>query len=79
MTANLKFRSPSNVRLPDSSLGSLWLSDLNDQVLSRCRDNLNLPCSGCSLYNPMGQPHRLILLIIQRHIILTSGFELYQA
>ena len=24
---------------------SVWLTDVNDVVLSRCRDNLNLPCS----------------------------------
>ncbi|KAF8808016.1 hypothetical protein BYT27DRAFT_7190107 [Phlegmacium glaucopus] len=39
------FRSLSNVRLPDLSPGSLWLSDLNDEVLNRCRDNLYLPCN----------------------------------
>jgi protein-lysine N-methyltransferase EEF2KMT len=35
----------ANARLTISSPGSLWLTDLNDEVLSRCRDNLNLPCS----------------------------------
>ena len=24
---------------------SIWLTDVNSVVLSRCRDNLNLPCS----------------------------------
>lgn len=24
---------------------SIWLTDVNDVVLSRCRENLNLPCS----------------------------------
>ena len=24
---------------------SIWLTDVNNIVLSRCRDNLNLPCS----------------------------------
>jgi hypothetical protein len=24
---------------------SIWLTDVNNVVLSRCRDNLNLPCS----------------------------------
>jgi hypothetical protein len=38
----------SNIRLTDLSPGSLWLTDLNDEVLSRCRDNLNLACSECS-------------------------------
>ena len=35
----------ANAQLPDLSPGSLWLTDLNDEVLSRCRDNINLPCS----------------------------------
>jgi hypothetical protein len=25
--------------------GSLWLTDINDKVLERCRENLRLPCS----------------------------------
>lgn len=25
--------------------GTLWLSDINDSVLARCRDNTRLPCS----------------------------------
>lgn len=49
----------SNVRLPDLSPGSLWLSDLNDAVLNRCRDNLNLPCSEYSLYTVIY--HQLIV------------------
>lgn len=28
-----------------NSESSVWLTDVNDAVLSRCRDNLNLPCS----------------------------------
>jgi len=27
------------------SPGSLWLTDVNEEVLTRCRDNLNLPCN----------------------------------
>jgi len=34
--------------LTDLSPGSLWLTDLNDEVLSRCRDNLNLSCNASS-------------------------------
>ena len=29
------------------SQSSVWLTDVNDVVLSRCRENLNLPCSAC--------------------------------
>jgi protein-lysine N-methyltransferase EEF2KMT len=25
--------------------GPIWLTDVNDMVLSRCRDNVQLPCS----------------------------------
>lgn len=53
-TAN--FCSLSNSRLTDLSPGSLWLTDLNDEVLTRCHDNLNLPCSEHSLHNLIGQP-----------------------
>lgn len=28
-----------------TSESSVWLTDVNDIVLSRCRENLNLPCS----------------------------------
>lgn len=28
-----------------SSGSSLWITDINDDVLARCRDNINLPCS----------------------------------
>jgi len=35
----------ANVRLTNLSSGSLWLTDVNDEVLTRCRDNLNLPCN----------------------------------
>ncbi|KAF8973487.1 hypothetical protein BDZ97DRAFT_1911974 [Flammula alnicola] len=33
--------------LPASSEtgASLWLTDINDEVLARCRDNVNLPCN----------------------------------
>ena len=29
----------------ESSESPIWLTDVNNVVLSRCRDNLNLPCS----------------------------------
>lgn len=29
----------------ENSEPSVWLTDMNDVVLSRCRGNLNLPCS----------------------------------
>jgi len=28
-----------------SQSGSLWLTDVSDEVLQRCRENLSLPCS----------------------------------
>lgn len=28
---------------------SLWMTDVDEQVLSRCRDNVNLPCSTLAL------------------------------
>ena len=28
-----------------SSGSSLWITDINDDVLARCCDNINLPCS----------------------------------
>lgn len=31
----------------DKKRCGLWLSDLNDEVLSRCNDNIHLPCSAC--------------------------------
>lgn len=36
--------------------GAIWLTDVNDMVLSRCRDNVQLPCSkslpDISLFKP---------------------------
>ena len=73
----LKTTNLSNNRLTDLSPGSLWLTDLNDEVLSRCRDNLNLPCSECSHTST----HRLNFkfFIMQRRIFISFGFELSQA
>lgn len=34
-----------NAREQGNSQSSIWLTDVNDVVLSRCRENLNLPCS----------------------------------
>jgi len=31
-----------------SDPGTLWMSDVNDAVLSRCRDNIRLPCNSSS-------------------------------
>ncbi|KAF8204421.1 hypothetical protein K438DRAFT_1716134 [Mycena galopus ATCC 62051] len=31
-----------------SDPGTLWMSDVNDTVLSRCRDNIHLPCNSSS-------------------------------
>ncbi|PPQ64306.1 hypothetical protein CVT26_002189 [Gymnopilus dilepis] len=31
-------------------IGSLWLTDVNDEVLARCRDNIRLPCNLSSLH-----------------------------
>lgn len=39
--AALQLNTP-NQESPESSI---WLTDVNSIVLSRCRDNLNLPCS----------------------------------
>ncbi|KAJ7076387.1 hypothetical protein B0H15DRAFT_864379 [Mycena belliarum] len=33
-----------------SSTGALWLSDINDTVLARCRDNLRLTCNSSSAH-----------------------------
>lgn len=30
---------------PENFASSVWLTDVNEVVLSRCRKNLNLPCS----------------------------------
>ncbi|KAJ7110321.1 hypothetical protein C8R43DRAFT_1139336 [Mycena crocata] len=33
-------------RAPDATMpGTVWMSDINDTVLSRCRDNVQLPCN----------------------------------
>ncbi|KDR85583.1 hypothetical protein GALMADRAFT_371661 [Galerina marginata CBS 339.88] len=45
VVASLQLLSQSAEKSPQSSSPSLWLTDINNEVLSRCRDNVNLPCN----------------------------------
>ena len=50
---------------------SLWMTDVNDDVLARCRDNINLPCSKHMLRNDAEFPH-----ISPRSVVLPSKYTL---
>jgi methylase of polypeptide subunit release factors len=57
--------------------GSLWLTDVSDEVLQRCRENLSLPCSKLRFFVFVLLRWKSILLL--RFVVIASGSSLFEA